>query len=130
MRHLINVSLVFSLFLLSGCATTLTGAQHCALVGEVRDTGDKSASIKSGDKNQELQLQVSGQSSFTAGGFGAFACRPPETDEERAMVENTRPEAERIKTNNAIKLWGGTIGATVLTLGALLLFMPSYDYSR
>ncbi len=127
MRQFISTLLIFCLVLLSGCATTLTGAQHCALVGEVRDTGEKRASIKSGDKNQELQLQVSGQSSFTAGGFGAFACRPPETDEEKAMVEKVRPEAERIKTNNAIKLWGGTIGATVLLTGILLLFMPSYD---
>ena len=122
--------LIFSLVLLSGCATTLTGVQHCALVGEIRDTGNKGASIKSGDNNQELQLQVSGQSSFIVGGpmggISGFACRPPETDEEKAMVEKIRPEAEGIKTNNSIKLWVGTLGGAVLLLVPLFLFMPSY----
>ena len=124
MKHLINVLLIFSLVLLSGCATTLTGAQRCALVGEVRDTGSKGASIKSGDKGQELQLQFSGQSSFTVGGISGFSCRPPETDEEKKQVEKLRPEAQTIKTNNALKSAGGLVAGALLLLASLFFFMP------
>ena len=124
MKDIINASVLLSLILLGGCATTLTGSQHCALVGEVRDTGNKGASIKSGDKTQELQLQISGQSSFTMGGIGAFACRPPETEEEKAMVEKLRPEAQTIKRNNTIKYAGGIGLGTLLLFGLYFFIMP------
>ena len=123
MKNMLNVLVIFSLAFLSGCATTLTGAQHCALVGEVRDTGNKGASVKSGNKSQELQLQISGQSSFTMGGIGAFACRPPETDEEKTMVKKLRPEAEKIKTNNNIKIVASYGVTFLLLLGIPLFFL-------
>ena len=111
MKKLFSLFLILSVLSFTSC-TTLTGAERCALIGQVQEGTNL------------------GTSMVTSGGYGYGVysypvetqnpiCKIPKTDEEKAMVADLMPTAQAKKKQKNQELWiayGAMIFVLILSI--------------
>ena len=114
MKFLFSAILSFSIVLLSGCVTPLTGVQHCAIQGEYYIGSTSSSHINPLIRTESEQTVVH------------YNCRRVKTAEEQKEIDQALPKALAVKKDNNIKRWA------LLSVGVVVLILPfvSIGYIR
>ena len=120
MKIYFRLFLILSLLLLNGCITTLSDPMKCALLGKVET--DFSVPVN----------QTIGSFDSTGGFVSSYTkyeptCKKPKTAQEQEQVDNLQPQAQRIRKNNYLKIFGWMGGFVVVSTLGLALFMISMD---
>ena len=119
MKKIFSLFLIFSLLIFTSC-TTLTGAERCALIGQIQE-----------GTNISTQMATTG---YYGGGIYSYPvetqnpiCKVPKTDEEKAVVTDLLPTAQAKKKQKNTETWiaYGSLFA-VLILSAIVGVGGSY----